>query len=214
MKTIFIFICLFFTSCSDDLNIIQKDILTQTWVLKTEKYSFKNIWKSDYCEHYKLINEKWETIKLPEQIEKNNMCEDIHIISPNNNFVFFNYLNPPEKASFFLVYNLQTQKSYSIWEEDITVEAINCKWNQTGDVIACGLLDQEDYEAMTKMLIFYLDENWKLINKKEVFQKKWETMDFECGDNCEIKDFVIWENEIKYSWHNILNPLKEFNIKY
>jgi len=60
----------------------------------------------------KLIDPQGQEHQLPSEITKYNLCEDIHIISPDNRLILFTTNKPAEKFSNFVVYNIEHQKSY------------------------------------------------------------------------------------------------------
>jgi hypothetical protein len=76
------------------------------------------------------------------------------------------------------------------------------------------LVDQDEYEAMTKLVILTIDDKWAYLTRQDILQKKWETMNFECGSVCDVIDFkFVWDNEIHYKWHNLINTDKIFVVK-
>jgi hypothetical protein len=40
----------------------------------------------------------------------------------------------------------------------MTIDGMTCIWNDNNSKIACALVDQDEYEAMTKLVILTIDD--------------------------------------------------------
>jgi len=183
------------------------------------------------CEYMKLIDESGIEIQIPAEIKKYIVCEDIQVVSPNFRFVLYNYFKPLSKESLFVIYDIEANKTYTIWIEFVWVDALQCQRSLDNRYIVCAVVWQEwlaklgdinkkDLPYISKFTIFELWENFwlnwntSLLSKKEIFQKNSETIQFVCGDSCRISDFIIWTDSIQYTWHEILSDSKWFSVKY
>jgi hypothetical protein len=83
---------------------------------------------------------------MKEVEEALSRCDNESIsISPNNKFLFFNTMTPPDKMSEYMIYNFETKTLLSVGYEDITVEGMRCIRNENNKDIACAMVDQNKY---------------------------------------------------------------------
>ncbi len=95
------------------------------------------------------------------------------------------------------------------------LEWIDCILNDNNIDIACVLIDQINFEWLSRVIIFELNKDWNSAKHKEFSQKKWESVNFVCGWNCYPSDFWFeGDNTFIYKWHNIISPDKTYSIVY
>jgi len=231
------------------IDIYDKGTDSNTWNNTIIQTQTKTLWDKTYkkvklvpfapstngpdlaCKYMKLIDENDTEIQIPAEIRKYTICEDVQVVSPNFRFVLYNYFKPTDKESSFVLYDIPTNKTYTIWTEFIWVDTLKCQWSADSTHIVCavvwqewlatvGDINTENLPYISKFIIFELWENFgldwntRLLSKKEIFQKNSETIQFVCWDSCYIPDFVVWKKEIKYTWHEILADSKWFSIQY
>ena len=96
-----------------------------------------------------------------------------------------------------------------------SLEWIDCIWNDNKIDIACVLIDQINFEWLSRVIIFELNKDWISAKHKEFSQKKWESVNFVCGWNCYPSDFWFeWDWIFKYMWHEIISPDVIYTIEY
>lgn len=95
------------------------------------------------------------------------------------------------------------------------LEWIDCIRNDNNIDIACILIDQINFDWLSKVIIFELNKDWNPTKHKEFSQKKWESINFVCGWSCYPSDFWFeWDNLFIYKWHDIISPDKTYSIVY
>ena len=95
------------------------------------------------------------------------------------------------------------------------LEWIGCILNDNNIDIACVLIDQINFEWLSRVIIFELNKDWISAKHKEFSQKKWESVNFVCGWNCYPSGFWFeGDNTFIYKWHDIISPDKTYSIAY
>lgn len=173
--------------------------------------------KNDRCDHIVLQDRSWNILDVPEELEENlSWCGDESVvISPNYQFIFFNYMSVGAEESRFLLYNREDQKLHTLGYEDGEIEWIKCLRNQNNKDIACAIVNQQKYPWLTKMIVFSINEKWESIGAQEFIQEPWESIDFMCWDSCYVGDFWFARPfEIQYAGHREISSWKTYSIWY
>lgn len=174
-------------------------------------------WSHDFCERLVIQDEKWNRISTMKEVEEAlSWCDNESIsISPNNKFLFFNTMTPPDKMSEYMIYNFETKTLLSVGYEDITVEGMRCIRNENNKDIACAMVDQNKYPWLTKIIIFTIDDYGFTEDAQEFIQQEWESMAFVCGWSCYLEQFsFIDDHTLEYNGHDLIAPGKKFRISY
>lgn len=172
---------------------------------------------NERCEYMDIQDEKGNAIVLPPELEENlSWCGDESVvISPNNQFIFFNYIPIGAEESKFLLYNREDQKLHTLGYEDGEIEWIKCLWNTNNKDIACAIVHQQKYVWLTKMIVFSINQKWESLGMQEFVQDLWASIDFVCGDSCYVWDFwFVRPFEIQYAGHREISPEKIYSIVY
>lgn len=196
------------------VDISYDKILNNLWYADIYMVS---VGKNDRCDHMVIQDRSGNLIDIPEELEENlSWCGDESVvISPNNQFIFFNYMSVGAEESKFLLYNREDQKLHTLGYEQWQIEWIQCLRNENNKDIACALVNQQQYEWLTKMIVFFINEKWESIGMQEFVQEAWESIDFVCGDSCYLGDFWFARPyEIQYMWHREISPWKIYSIWY
>jgi len=197
---------------------ITEDKTNNTWLsVLNSKLSLVPSWSNDFCEKLVIQDEKWNKIETMKEVEKAlSWCDNESIsISPNNKFLFLNYMDPPEKMTEYMIYNFETETLISAWYEDISVEWMRCIWNDNNINIACAMVDQNNYPWLTKTMIFTIDEYWFTTDAQEFMQEPWKSMAFVCWGSCYLETFkFIGDKTLEYNGHELIAPGEKFTISY
>ena len=164
--------------------------------------SFTKTWGDTSCVAYEVLDEDQNIIDLPSHIKESLSCATGAVqLSPNGEYLLYDYKNSLN------LYNFENEDRPLFALED-DLEGISCLWHDSGEKIACALINQQKYEGGTKFVIIRLDGDIK-----EYFITEEEKADFVCGASCYPGSFWF-ENEdlIMYEGHNITAPGKVFKI--
>jgi hypothetical protein len=95
------------------------------------------------------------------------------------------------------------------------IEGIDCVWSINEKDTACVLINQIDFEWLSKVVIFQIKNDLTISNMKEYPQNPGESVNFVCGSSCYPSDFWFeWDWIFKYKWHDLISPDVIYTIKY
>lgn len=156
------------------------------------------------CVEYEIQDEDGNAVDVPQEVKEALLCFSGSIkLSPDQNFLVFS------NGDSLKLYNFAEKSIQDLMPLDNDLEGLSCVWSDSGEKIACALVNQQKYEGGTKFFVINLNGDTK------EYSITADTMaDFICGASCYPGSFWFEnENLIKYEGHKITAPGEIFDIE-
>lgn len=156
------------------------------------------------CVEYEIQDEDGNAVDVPQEVKEALLCFSGSIkLSPDQNFLVFS------NGDSLKLYNFAEKSIQDLMPLDNDLEGLSCVWSDSGEKIACALVNQQKYEGGTKFFVINLNGD-----TKEYLITADTMADFICGASCYPGSFWFEnENLIKYEGHKITAPGEIFDIE-
>jgi hypothetical protein len=131
---------------------------------------------------------------LPVEVEQAFECP--LVLSRSNDFRYLLYMDGLDLK----VYDFSEKVMNYLYSFDEGFEGLDCKWSPVDSKIACVVVDQQNYDSLTKVVVLDLEKG-EFVSANDYD----ETVDFVCGASCYPGEFWFeGEDLLKYMGHNVL----------
>lgn len=142
------------------------------------------------CSIYELQDVDGNKIPLPVEVEQAFDCP--LVLSRSNDFRYLLYMIGQE----LMIYDFAEENINNIYSFDDGFEGLSCKWSPVDSKIACVVVDQQNYDSLTKVVVLSIKKG-EFLSVNEYDETVWGEFWFE------------GEDLLKYYGHNVLEDPQE-----